>query len=86
MLYGFEGLSLDVLRSDGKWDVIGRSDVELHVVKGQVEKIPRNFPVLYSGSDIAKIARAEESSYVDELSQFKRVLVDDKGKALYVLK
>lgn len=86
MLYGFQGLSLDVLKNDGKWGEIGRSCLELHVFKGEVEKIQRCFPVLYSGSDISKIARAEEKSYVDELNNFKRIFVDDKGKALYVLK
>lgn len=86
MLYGFQGLSLDIMKGDGQWGEIGNSCLELHVSKGEVEEIQRCFPVLYSGSDIAKIARAQEKSYVDELRNFKRVFVDDKGKALYVLK
>lgn len=86
MLYGYQGLSLETLKSNGEWGELGRSCLELHVSKGEVEEIQRCFPVLYSGSDIAKIARAKEKSYVDELMNFKRCFVDDKGKALYVLK
>lgn len=85
MLYGNEGLMLTVEDGDSL-RIAGDSEIELHVVKKEIEKISRNFPVLYAGSDINKIARAEEVSYKDELNKFERVFVDDKGKAYYILK
>lgn len=86
MLYGQQGMSLVRQTSDGNWQVVGRSDLEIYAVKKELKQVQRDFPVLYSGSDIAKIARAEELNYHDELINFKRAFFDDKGKAFYILK
>lgn len=85
MLYGKSNFSLDE-NINGDWMIAGQSQTEIHVVKKDLETIQRDFPVIYAGSDINKIARAREVSFNDELVYFQPVFVDDKGKTYYILK
>ena len=85
MLYGKSNFSIDE-NVNGDWMIAGQSQTEIHVVRKELETIQRNFPVLYAGSDINKIARTREVSFNDELVYFHPVFVDDKGKSYYILK